>query len=369
MKISVLIMCSVRWYNASAHYALYTASCLKKSGLNVKLFGIPGSPLLIKAKEQGIEVIESIGLPDSGFFHYIKNILKFRKLLKKSEFDLINPHISRDHVFAFLSLPGKNRHHILRTRTDSKVPKNNILNRMFYRISSKYYIVSSRYMLSHLTVLGITGERIIPIPLDIDYKNFALYKSGKNLKKKLNISENKIVVSFIGRLDTVKGVGYFLKSHDHLKNKKKFHYLVSGDEINLTVEDLKKEASGIDPKSVSFLGRMDDVREILKITDIGVIPSIGSESICRVGLEMLSFGIPVIGSNINSIPEIINEFGGIVVSPRSPEEIADAIEYLAVRKNYKKIKKAILKNISERQPDKFLMEYMEVLNKLEAIHE
>jgi glycosyltransferase involved in cell wall biosynthesis len=363
MQISVLIMCSVRWYNASAHYALYLASNLKNSGLNVVLFGIPGSPLIIKAKEQGIDVVDSIGLLGTGLFRYIKNLVRFRKIFNEREFNIINPHISRDHVFAFLSLIGKNSH-IIRTRTDSKIPKINIFNKIFYRISSKYYIVSSKYMLSHIHRMGIQKSRIAVIPLDMNYKDFAFYKPALDLKNELKIPKNKIVVSFIGRLDSIKGVEYFLKSYAYLQNKQKFHYLISGEEINLTVNELKRIAFEMNMGNISFTGRMGEVREILKISDIGVIPSIGSESICRIGLEMLSFGIPLIGSNINSIPELINEFGGIIVSPCSPKEIADAIEYFAVPKNYKKSKKEILTNISKRLPGRFAVEYMEIFSRV-----
>jgi glycosyltransferase involved in cell wall biosynthesis len=362
MQISVLIMCSVRWYNASAHYALYSALNLKNSGLNVVLFGIPGSPLIIKAKEQGIEVVEEIGIMGSGFFRYIKNIIRFRKIFNKRKFDIINPHISRDHVFAFLTVKGKNSH-IIRTRTDSKAPKTNLLNKIFYQISSKYYIVSSKYMLSHIHLMGIPENRVAVIPLDMDYKVFALYKSRLDLKHELKIHQNKIIVSFIGRLDRIKGVEYFLKSYEYLQNKQKFHYLISGDEINLTVDELKRMSRKMNIENITFTGRIEEVREILNITDIGVIPSTGSESICRIGLEMLSFGIPIIGSNINSIPELINEFDGIVVSPRSPKEIADAIEYYAIAENYKKAKDNILAKISERSPDKFAIECMEIFSR------
>ncbi len=52
-------------------------------------------------------------------------------------------------------------------------------------------------------------------------------------------------------------------------------------------------------------GRRDDVSDVICAMDLGVIPSLGSEAVCRVGMEMLSCGIPVIGSDVGVIPEII----------------------------------------------------------------
>jgi glycosyltransferase involved in cell wall biosynthesis len=359
---SVLIMCSVRWYNASAHYALFLAQSLRNSGFNVILLGLPESPFIKKAKEYGFNTIDDIKLMNLGIFQYIRNIYKFRKLIYNINFDIINPHISRDHFFSFLSLLGKKKH-IVRTRTDSHIPKSNILNKFFYRVSSKNYIVSSKYMIPHITDMGLPENRVTAIPQELNYDNFSIYNSKINLKQQLNIPKNKFIVSYIGRLDKIKGVEYFIKSYINLKKKPKFHYIISGEEINLEIKDLKALASSLQIENISIIDKADDVRDILKITDIGVIPSIGSEAICRIGLEMLAFGIPVIGSNINSIPELINDFGGIIVNPGSPEEIANAIEYLAVQKNYRNMQKKIKHAVQNRHPDRFALTYIDVFLK------
>lgn len=360
---SIIIMASVRWYNASANYALYLAQSLKNAGMNVILFGIPGSPLIRKAKEQGIAVIDNIKITGSGIFGYIGNIFKFRKYIYKNKIDIFNPHISRDHMFVFLSLFGKKRN-IVRTRTDSITPKRNIINKIYYNISSSHYIVSSKYMINHITDMGASKNDISVIPLELNYKVFSAYKPKRDIRTELNIRKNKIIVSFVGRLDSVKGVEHFIKSYEYLKNKKIFHYVISGEEINLSVKKLKEISDGLQMTNISFIDRVGDVRDILSVTDIGVIPSIGSESICRIGLEMLSFGIPIVGSNMNSIPELITEFDGIIVKPGSPEEIAAALDFLADSNNYKKMRKNILSKIASKVPDKFAVEYMDIFSKV-----
>jgi len=360
---TIIIMASVRWYNASAYYALYLAQNLKNAGMNVILFGIPGCPLIVKAKEKGIAVIEEIKITGSGIFGYIRNIFKFRKYINKNKIDIFNPHMSRDHIFVFLCLFGKNRN-IIRTRTDSIKPKKNIINKIYYNISCSHYIVSSKYMISHISNMGVPPKYISVVPPEMNYKDFAAFKPKRNIRNELNIQKNKIIVSFIGRLDLVKGVEYFIRSYEYLKNKKIFHYIISGEEINLTVNDLKAISGNLQINNISFVDRVEDVRDLLSVTDIGVIPSVGSESICRIGLEMLSFGIPIIGSNINSIPELISEFDGIIVKPGSPEEIAAALNFLANSNNYKRMKKNVLSKIASKVPDKFIMEYLDIFSKV-----
>ena len=127
---------------------------------------------------------------------------------------------------------------------------------------------------------------------------------------------------------------------------------------------MRNIANELNIDSISFLGRVDDVRELLSITDIGVIPSVGSEAVCRIALEMLSFGIPVVGSNVNSIPEIISDYGGIVVNPGRPEEIAGALEGLAINEGYKRISENIKSKIREKSPERFINSYMDIYSKV-----
>ena len=44
-------------------------------------------------------------------------------------------------------------------------------------------------------------------------------------------------------------------------------------------------------------------------------------------LEAMACGVPVISSNMSSLPEVVGE-GGILVNPDSAGEIADAMVYL-----------------------------------------
>ncbi len=359
----ILIMASVRWYNASAHYALFLADELKNAGIKIILFGIPESPIVNKAKELGIEVIDDINLMDSNPISYVRNIAKFRRAVHDRKIEIINPHISRDHTFACLSLSGNNMP-LVRTRTDSIPPKNNMLNRFFYSHSVSHFIVSSNNMLSYIKDMGLVNSRLSVVPLEMNYIEFADFKPCENLKKKLGIPDDKIIASFAGRLDAVKGVEHFLRSHTSLKNREKFHFIISGEDINLSAEHLKGIANELGIKNISIIGKSNEVREILSITDIGVIPSVGSEAICRIALEMLSFGIPIIGSNINSIPEVISEYDGIIVNPGIPEEIAEALERLLDNDNFKRIKKNIKRKISQRTPNRFITEYLDIFSKV-----
>lgn len=77
--------------------------------------------------------------------------------------------------------------------------------------------------------------------------------------------------------------------------------------------------------AVKFVGFVDNISEIYKITDCLVVPS-NDEPFGRVVVEAMLFGIPVIAARVGGIPEIIeNGRNGILIDSNEPAVIADAV--------------------------------------------
>jgi glycosyltransferase involved in cell wall biosynthesis len=76
------------------------------------------------------------------------------------------------------------------------------------------------------------------------------------------------------------------------------------------------------------------MEEILRSDiDMVVLPSIATESCPMTIIESICAGIPVITTNIGGQYELLADGGGVTVSPRSPDEITQAI--LKINENYK----------------------------------
>ncbi len=72
----------------------------------------------------------------------------------------------------------------------------------------------------------------------------------------------------------------------------------------------------------------DEIIKYYQNSDISVLPSL-KEAISISGLESMSCGTPVIGTDVGGIPELIDHGeDGWLVEPRSSKEIAEAIEHL-----------------------------------------
>jgi glycosyltransferase involved in cell wall biosynthesis len=91
-------------------------------------------------------------------------------------------------------------------------------------------------------------------------------------------------------------------------------------------EELERRAValGIAPH-VTFLGHRDDVADILEGSEIFAFPSF-MEAAPNALLEAMAAHLPVVATRVGGIPEVLaDEHNGLLVPPRDPRALADAI--------------------------------------------
>lgn len=78
---------------------------------------------------------------------------------------------------------------------------------------------------------------------------------------------------------------------------------------------------------VTFLGfrPKEDVASIVRDADLLVLPSRYDNSPCVIG-EALSAGVPVVGTSVGGVPELVSERDGLLARPADPGSIAGQIE-------------------------------------------
>ncbi|MGK7913640.1 MAG: glycosyltransferase [Synechococcus sp.] len=103
--------------------------------------------------------------------------------------------------------------------------------------------------------------------------------------------------------------------------------------------------------NIVWAGFQEDVNAELSKMDVLVLPSLFGEGIPMVLLEAMAMGVPVVASEIEGIPEVIeNARSGILVSPGDFNELADAITNLITgQDNWGKIRETAF----SRQRDSF----------------
>jgi glycosyltransferase involved in cell wall biosynthesis len=114
------------------------------------------------------------------------------------------------------------------------------------------------------------------------------------------------------------------------------HFVLVGYEKDYTIDQFKRwfvEGNLVDDFTVVDR-RIPRLPALLSRCDIGVIASLGSETVSRSLLEYLASGLPVVATDVGGIPDIMSrgEFGSLV-RPDNATALADAIGELLTDDN------------------------------------
>ena len=243
---------------------------------------------------------------------------------KRNDFDIIHVHFPFPLALFGIAMKIASKKPMLISCHGSEVnmaKKNRSFKSIFRWMIKRTDIitVNSSFMKEELTrIIGDRDIEIIPMGSGIGEVRF---KNVENSKK-----DGKTRILYVGRLIEWKGVEYLIKALRFLDSEKfELHIVGDGPERNR----LEKEADD----TVFFHGYLKGkaLEEMYKDADVFVLPSIVdrkgyTEGLGTVLLEAVSCGVPVIGSNVGGITDIIVDGEtGILVPEKDPEAIADAV--------------------------------------------
>ncbi|MHC4472037.1 MAG: glycosyltransferase [Planctomycetota bacterium] len=145
------------------------------------------------------------------------------------------------------------------------------------------------------------------------------------LRRELGLAPDCPVVTTVGRLAAQKGLFDLLRAAALVRDAApEVRFLVAGrGELRGRLEAKLDELSL--GGTVRLLGFRPDVAKLLAGSDLMVLPS-HWEGFGMVLLEAMAAGIPIVGTRVGAIPEVVAEGGtGLLVPPHDPDSLATAI--------------------------------------------
>ncbi|HKC90598.1 MAG TPA: glycosyltransferase family 4 protein [Candidatus Limnocylindria bacterium] len=132
-------------------------------------------------------------------------------------------------------------------------------------------------------------------------------------------------IGVVGRLSPEKGVDVFLRACRELTQRGvAFSAIVAGDGPERGELQTLRDELGL-RECVDFVGATSAVQSLYASLELLVIPS-RSEGLPNVLLEALRADLPVVGTDVGAIPEVLDSpLAGTVVPSESPAALADAI--------------------------------------------
>ena len=337
--MNVLLSSFVHWWNAEAAYAAILGQALMEAGHGVWVLTTPGTRNEEELRRRGLTIVTEIPSATVSPWRWGQTVQALRAFQARERIDVVNVFRSQEFPLHVLAARGSDGPALVRTRGTDRPIRGGRLSTWLHRRGSVAHIASSNIVRERMTTaFGLAPERIkvvyypaepspagnSPRPADIK----------KNFLKALGFSRDRMLLGIVGRLYPEKGHRFLLEAINILR--------MSHPEVLLVI--LAKNAPGEDPERpaleamviekgltdhVRFLNFREDVRELMKGMDIGVVPSISSEVNCRVVMEFFSGGTPVVAFPTGALPEVITDGEtGLVTEDFSPEKLAAALKKL-----------------------------------------
>ncbi|MDY9918291.1 MAG: glycosyltransferase family 4 protein [Proteiniphilum sp.] len=282
---------------------------------------------------------------------FSKEISYLKKIINKSDIDIIHAHWSYEYAIAALK---SNKPHVITVRDNAlNVLKN--FNDKIYRLvryfmneyvlsHAKNLIANSLYIQKYLEKKTRREIDIIPNPIDSIYENAA----QRNLRK-----TDQIIISINNGFSKLKNTSKLMSAFSRIHNENK--------NVTLQLVGIHFEANGMAHKwaiehniegGIEFLGHKSnsEVIDLLRNADILVHPSL-EESFGNTLVEAMAQGTPCIGGKYSGAVPWVLDYGkaGTLIDVRSTDEIYSAIKFiLENEKEWKKQSLASINNVKER---------------------
>ena len=162
----------------------------------------------------------------------------------------------------------------------------------------------ARHMADRVAQLGLHDVRVIPNAIDIN--RFKMGKRDRNLRRRLNIGGQDIVVGHVSNLQKLKrSMDVVLSADQALRRNPSLLYLFIGDGTERAAVEAKCAELGIADR-VRFTGWVayGDMPAHYRLADLVVMPA-EDETLARVFLETQACGCVLISSDIAAAREVI----------------------------------------------------------------
>lgn len=190
---------------------------------------------------------------------------------------------------------------------------------------------------------GFPERKLRVIRNGVDFSRFQGMEDRGALRQELGIPRNAPIVLLLSRLDSNKGVDYFIEAAPQIiKRCPDAHFLVVGEGRLFDVNNGFQTDVALSKKlqertlrlgmadRIHFTGMRSDVPDILAMSTVSVLPSF-SEGISNTLLESMAAGVAVVATNVGGTPEVIrNGHDGLLIPPGDVRAIADAVSSILV---------------------------------------
>ncbi len=226
---------------------------------------------------------------------------------------------------------------------------------------AKYFIKNSLTKKDRATIIRSSGINLEKFTSDIDRDKI------KKLKEELKIDNNKTFI-LVSRMVKQKGILTYLKSAKICYQEGyRYNFLLVGQldtDNSITLEEIEKYS-----KYVKYLGRRDDVKELLSLSDIFVLPTYYREGVPRVLLEASALGLALIATDMPGCRDVvIDDYNGKRIKIKDERDLASTMIFMAEDEDrLNRYKKNSMEKVKEFDLNLVVKNYDKVYKRIENV--
>jgi glycosyltransferase involved in cell wall biosynthesis len=249
----------------------------------------------------------------------MSSMMRVKTLLRRRAFDVLNTHSGHDSLVAGTAARLAGTPLIVRTR-HLALPISSLAT---YTWIPHRVIAVSHFVRRYLISAGVSEKRVQTIYDGIP-KPEPIAKS--TLRAELGIDPDAMVGCMVaimrdekGHEDLISAVRPLFDTHPNL------HIVMAGDGPIFDYIKGIVHSMGLE-RRIHLLGFRTDVPNIFRGSDFFVLPT-HQEALGQAFIEAMAAGLPVIGTHVDGVPELIqNDVNGLLVPPRDPVSLRGAIQ-------------------------------------------
>ncbi len=235
------------------------------------------------------------------------DLIRLIRIFRQEKVDIVHTHLQNADLWAGLAAALCGIRHVSTFHGYIEEERLDRLKRRIAVLFPKKIIAVSRFVAEYCErQLWARREKIVVIHNGVDLATFQVRIDVPRKKRELGIPEDAVVIGAMSRLVPQKGHQYLIEAIPHVRmGHKEIVVLIAGEGGFRGELEERVRALGLEG-AVRFLGRQDNVAELLNITDIVVIPSL-AEGFSLTCLEAMVAGRPVIATKVGGVPELIED--------------------------------------------------------------
>ena len=296
-----------------------TVGCLRVQG-----------PLLAHVREAGFDVVEFHPKGGVDSFSGLLTTLRLAWFLRRERFEVVQ---TFDLYANLMGIPAA-----WLARTPLRISNRRDLGSLSWYTPRKRAVLRKILGLSQVIVVnseairnfmiqedGYSGEKIRVVRNGIDADQFSLIRTNRSEVLPGLWPEDKVVTMVANMNFPEKGHADLIEAAKSICARiPQAKFVLVGDGRERQGLEQRAKEAGLAGRVV-FLGRRTDVPQILKCSDLSVLPS-WAEGLPNVVLESVAVGTPVVATRVGGIPEIIEDgVSGLLVPPRDPAALGSAL--------------------------------------------